>query len=165
MVKPEELVNRERELAGRRPGDVLHRIPESEIVRPLHPVEEHKSPWQQRIEKLRPARSAHCGHCYGEGRDAALTALLVHASGEGEGMKGSEDGVKAAREAHPRGLTDVHCGHCFAEGKEAALRAYEAKGEPEPSLVPGAPGEHAEKAVEPPKDKAPKQPHTPPAHA
>jgi hypothetical protein len=64
------------------------------------------------------AGGAHCGHCFGEGRDAALYVLVNPEGG----------GVEAAKVVPARGVTEVHCGHCFSTGREAAIAAWE-KGE------------------------------------
>src|SRR4029453_2104134 len=93
------------------------------------------------------AGGAHCGHCFGEGRDAALYVLTNPEGG----------GVEAAKIVPARGLSDVHCGHCFNAGREAAITAWE-KGEdvkdtleqrPTHPIVPTPEPKAAEKA---PKD-------------
>lgn len=75
-------------------------------------------------EHVLPARGQHCGHCFGEGRDAALYEI-EHGSPEPGVPHEKGERVKAAQTAGPRGITDVHCGHCFALGRELALKALE----------------------------------------
>lgn len=81
-----------------------------------------------------PARGAHCGHCFGEGRDAALLEIAEGSGDPASHEKG--DRLKAASTASVRGLQDVHCGHCFALGRELALKALN-DWKPEEHLKPG----------------------------
>lgn len=71
-----------------------------------------------------PRRGQPCGHCYGEGRDAALNEI-EHGSPEPGVPHEKGERVKAASVAPARGLTDIHSPRCFAEGREAALKALE----------------------------------------
>jgi hypothetical protein len=75
-----------------------------------------------------PTPAAHCGHCFGEGRNAALH-VLEHGPG------GPAERLKAAHETGALPGMDVHCGHCFVEGRAAALRVIEEEGEPIPPLA------------------------------
>jgi hypothetical protein len=93
---------------------------------------------------------AHCGHCFGEGRDAALYVLVNPEGG----------GVEAAKTVPARGITDVHCGHCFSTGREAAIAAWE-KGEDVKDVMGGPrPAQPIAPTPEPKVEKAPKVPHT-----
>jgi hypothetical protein len=76
-----------------------------------------------------PTPAAHCGHCFGEGRNAALH-VLEHAVGD------LVERLKAAHETGALPGMDVHCGHCFVEGREAALRVVmEEPAEPVPPVA------------------------------
>lgn len=96
-----------------------------------------------------PTPAAHCGHCFGEGRNAALH-VLEH------GVGTPADRMTAAHAA-PALVADIHCGHCFTEGREAAIRAIE---EGEPVLTPG----HDLPGAKPP-EAATKPGETPPGAA